>query len=408
MLIAAPRAAARAARRASSLAHQSALDSSMTFASDRKTKIVCTIGPASLPRLPEMLIAGMNVARINCAHGDATQWREIATAVRAAQDVVRADGRALSTALCGSRHDVAALALDVKGPEIRVGRFGASVAAGAGGKQKEVPLRVGARLTLTTDPAAAAEGTASRLFISYPALAAQARAGQTIFVDDGNVELRVISADAARGELLVESLTDAPLGERKNVNLPGLVVDLPAVTKKDEVDIAIAREVGADFIFASFVQSADAVRQIRALAGPDIRIISKIESQAGLDRYDEILSASDGIMVARGDLGVQIPAERVVLSQKMMIARANVVGKVRWLYAAQCFIARRERGRPHASSSSACLCTFCALTHSRAALSRARVDNGAYQSPRTPSPAPLPRGPSRSRSYAPRKCSTAW
>jgi pyruvate kinase len=302
----------------------------MTFSRDRKTKIVCTIGPASLPRLPEMLLAGMNVARINCAHGDAAQWESIALALRAAEQQVRIDGRASGAlGLMGSRRDLAALALDVKGPEIRVGRFGDSVPAGRGGAQKEVPLAPGDRLTLTTDAREAATGSASRLFISYPALPAQAAPGQVIFVDDGNVELVVLAADAARGELLVESRTAAPLGERKNVNLPGLVVDLPAVTRKDEADIATARRLEADFIFASFVQSADAVRQIRALAGPDIRIISKIESQAGLDRYDEILGASDGIMVARGDLGVQIPAECVFIAQKMMIARANVQGKVR-------------------------------------------------------------------------------
>ena len=370
---------ARRRRAVSTLEHQAALDPQMAFARDRKTKIVATMGPSCLKILPQMLLAGMNVARINCAHGDAAQWREIAAAVRAAQAVVRADGRALSTALCGSRHDVAALALDVKGPEIRVGRFGAIVAAGAGGKQKEVPLRVGARLTLTTDPAAAAEGTATRLFISYPALPAQARAGQIIFVDDGNVELRVISTDVARGELLVESLTDAPLGERKNVNLPGLIVDLPAVTKKDEVDIALAREVGADFIFASFVQSADAVRQIRALAGPDIRIISKIESQAGLDRYDEILSASDGIMVARGDLGVQIPFENVFIAQKSMIARANVVGKVHGRVVCGGVCGRSLRYRTLRCSHAP-----------------------------TPTCTLPPLAPTRSRSFARRRCSTAW
>ena len=316
-------------RHVSMLVHQSALDSSMLFARDRKTKIVCTIGPASLPRLPEMLLAGMNVARINCAHGDAAQWQEIALALRAAESKVRMDGTATGAiGLAGSRHDVAALALDVKGPEIRVGRFGSSVPAGKHGTQKEVPLKVGDRFTLTTDPETALNGTANSIFVSYPSLPNQATVGQVIFVDDGNVELVVVSIDTLKGEILTESRTNAPLGERKNVNLPGLIVDLPAVTKKDINDIATARRLGADFIFASFVQSADAVRQIRALAGPHIRIISKIESQAGLDNYDEILSASDGIMVARGDLGVQIPAECVFIAQKMMIARANVQGKV--------------------------------------------------------------------------------
>ena len=337
--------ASLARRAASFLTHQSNLSSTMAFAPERKTKIVCTIGPASLPRLPEMLLAGMNVARINCAHGDRAQYAGIARAVREAEAAVRASGRGVpsarspGTALCGSRHDLAALALDIKGPEIRVGRFGDSVpplmvrttrpdgSVVAAPGQKEIALARGDRLTLTTDAARANSGSARELYVSYPALASQARPGQVIFCDDGNVELRVLSTNASAGTLEVESQTSAPLGERKNVNLPGLVVDLPAVTAKDVVDLATARELGATFIFASFVQSAAAVREIRAHCSPSMRIIAKIESQEGLDNYDAILGASDGIMVARGDLGVQIPAECVVLAQKMMIARANVAGK---------------------------------------------------------------------------------
>ena len=333
------------ARSASSLIHQCSLSSTMPFANERKTKIVCTIGPASLPRLPEMLLAGMNVARVNCAHGDREQYAGIVRSVRAAEAGIRASGRgrpvpgSSTSSLSGSRHDVAAIAFDIKGPEIRVGRFGDSVpplmvrttrpdgSVVATPGQKEVPLAAGDRLTLTTDPSRANSGSAREIFVSYPSLPFQAQPGQVIFVDDGNVELRVLSTDTARGTLLVESLTNAPLGERKNVNLPGLVVDLPAVTAKDLVDLATARELGATFVFASFVQSAAAVREIRRHCSPSMRIISKIESQEGLDNYDAILSASDGIMVARGDLGVQIPAERVVLAQKLMIAKANLVGK---------------------------------------------------------------------------------
>lgn len=332
-------------RLASFLIHQSSLSSQLAFSPERKTKIVCTIGPASLPRLPEMLLAGMNVARINCAHGDAAQYAGIVRAVRAAEAEVRASGRGAPSAgggglpLCGSRHDIAAVAFDIKGPEIRVGRFGDSVpplmirttrpdgSVVAAPGQKEVALRRGDRLTLTTNHALANSGTRELMYVSYPALPSQAKPGQVIYVDDGNVELRVLSTDAGAGTLLVEACTDAPLGERKNVNLPGLAVDLPAVTAKDVVDLETARTLGATFVFASFVQSAAAVREIRRHCSPSMRIISKIESQEGLDNYDEILGASDGIMVARGDLGVQIPAERVVLAQKMMIARANVVGK---------------------------------------------------------------------------------
>ena len=329
------------ARLVSTLVHASQLDSKMAFSRDRRTKIVCTMGPSSIPILSQMLLAGMNVARINCAHGDREQYAGIVRAVRAAEREVRASGAAaraaLEAGLCGSRRDVAAVAFDVKGPEIRIGKFGAEVppkriaAPSAPGGfvlgQKEIPLKRGERFVLTTDPAKAASGRPGEVFISYTNIARQVQPGQVIFVDDGNVELRVVEVDKAAGTLIVESMTSLALGERKNVNLPGLVVDLPAVTAKDEVDLATARELGADFIFASFVQSADAVRQIRKLCGPDMRIISKIESQEGIDNIDEILRASDGIRVARGDLGVQIPAERVFLAQKMMVARANIMGK---------------------------------------------------------------------------------
>lgn len=358
------------------------LDPSLHFASHRGTKIICTIGPSCINKLPEMLQAGMNVARINCAHGSKEQYAGIVRKVREAEKVVASSSYAhwapilgysvpsSSTKagvlagsgaagggehehdhdlgprvrhLSGSQGDVCAVAFDIKGPEIRIGQFGSSVASkpspssAEGGPQqpaaaqpsqpKEIYLNRGDRLTLTTDPAKRESGSQTEVFISYADLPKRVQPGAVIYVDDGNVELRVLSADKEAGTILVESRTTGPLGERKNVNLPGLSVDLPPVTRKDEIDIATARELGADLLFASFVQSAEAVRQIRALAGPGMRIISKIESQEGIDRYQEILSASDGIMVARGDLGVQIPAERVFLAQKMMVAKANVQGK---------------------------------------------------------------------------------
>lgn len=326
--LAPPRRAA--ARAVSSLVHQSALDCQMAFAKDRKTKIVATLGPSSLPILPQMLLAGANVMRINCAHGDREQYTGMVRAVRAAEREVRASGAAArataAEGLCGSRRELAAVAFDVKGPEIRIGRFGADVPLRSAGN-REIPLKRGDRLTLTTDARLSADGRPGLVYISYGGICKQVAKGQIIFVDDGNVELRVLEVDAAAGTLLVESVTSVGLGERKNVNLPGLTVDLPAVTDKDRVDLQTARDLGADFIFASFVQSAEAVREIRSLCAPETRIISKIESQAGIDKIDEILRASDGIMVARGDLGVQIPAERVFLAQKMMVARANVLGK---------------------------------------------------------------------------------
>jgi pyruvate kinase len=267
----------------------------VAFDPERKTKIVCTIGPASLPILQDMLIAGMNVARINCAHGGAEQYSQIVQAVRDAESEMRervsTSPRQGALPLDGSRHDIAAIAFDIKGPEIRVGRYGetvppkmvsttlsdGSVVAVAG--QKEIQLEKGDRLTLTTDQALANDGTHECLFVSYPALSGQAEPGQVIYVDDGKVELRVLSTDPEAGTLFVESQTTAPLGERKNVNLPGMAVDLPAVTEKDMVDLQTARDLKASFIFASFVQSAEAVRAIRKHCDPSMRIISKIENQ---------------------------------------------------------------------------------------------------------------------------------
>jgi pyruvate kinase len=334
----AARAAARAAspapvappgsRSGSSLTRQLALDPSVRLSDVRATKIVATLGPACMAKLPALLCAGINVARINCAHGDRESYLKMVAAVKAAEAEVRAGlaAGAWEGVRPSGAGDVVAVAFDIKGPEIRVGRLAASVPAGPGGA-KALPLARGARLVLTTNPAAAESGTAAGMYISYAALPRVVSPGQVIFVDDGNVALRVLEADAGRGTVTVESLTDLPLGERKNVNLPGLDVDLPAVTAKDITDIATAKMAGADILFASFVQSADAIREIRRAAGADMRIIAKIESQAGIDKIDEIISAADGIMVARGDLGVQIPGERVFLAQKMMIAKANAKGK---------------------------------------------------------------------------------
>ena len=138
-----------------------------------------------------------------------------------------------------------------------------------------------------------------------------------------------MEVDAGRGHVVVTSVTDLPILERKGVNLPGVHVDLPHVTAKDEVDIATARSLGADILFASFVQSGAMVREIRKRSGPGIAIVSKIESQSGIDNYEDILAESDGIMVARGDLGVQIPPERVFLAQKRLVARANLMVRER-------------------------------------------------------------------------------
>jgi pyruvate kinase len=211
--------------------------------------------------------------------------------------------------------------LDTKGPEIRSGFF-------ADGKSK-VELIKGDTLILTTDYSF--KGDSTKIACSYPALATSVTPGQTILVADGSLVLTVLSCDVAAGEVSTRIENHAVIGERKNMNLPGVIVDLPTLTEKDISDITEwGVPNGIDFIAASFVRKASDVLKIREILGPDnqsIKIICKIENQEGLQNYDEILQVTDGIMVARGDMGMEIPPEKVFLAQKMMIRKANIVGK---------------------------------------------------------------------------------
>lgn len=211
--------------------------------------------------------------------------------------------------------------LDTKGPEIRSGFF----ANGA----KKISLVKGQSLTLTADYAF--KGDSNKLACSYPALATSVNPGQPILVADGSLVLTVLTCDVAAGEVTCRVENNCSIGERKNMNLPGVIVDLPTLTEKDINDI---KEWGIpnniDFIAASFVRKASDVIKIREVLGPEnqgIKIICKIENQEGLENYDEILEVTDGIMVARGDLGMEIPPEKVFLAQKMMIRKANIAGK---------------------------------------------------------------------------------
>jgi pyruvate kinase len=267
----------------------------------------------------------MNVARINCAHGDAAQHLDYAARLRAAENTLR-------STLYNSKYGwrcMAALAFDIKGPEIRIGLFDPNGPGVSGTMEggRNISLSKGALLTLLTAPSLRGKGNLNAVWISHAGLPEVVRPGQPILIDDGSVHLEVVSVDVSAGSITCRAVEAATLGERKNCNLPGLAVQLPPVTAKDRADIAIARQAGADFLLASFVQSADAVRELRTLGGPTMRIIAKIEDEAGLRNLEEILSVSDGIMVARGDLGVQIPGERVVLAQKRMVAQANIAGK---------------------------------------------------------------------------------
>ena len=211
--------------------------------------------------------------------------------------------------------------MDTKGPEIRSGFFANDA--------KKINLKKDQTLVLTSDYSF--KGDDKKLACSYATLATSVQPGQPILVADGSLVLTVLSCDAAAGEVTCRVENNASIGERKNMNLPGVIVDLPTLTDKDINDIKEwGIPNGVDFIAASFVRKASDVHKIRELLGEangDIKIISKIENQEGLENYDAILEATDGIMVARGDLGMEIPPDKVFLAQKMMIRKANIAGE---------------------------------------------------------------------------------
>mmetsp|Transcript_38529 Transcript_38529/g.69458 ORF Transcript_38529/g.69458 Transcript_38529/m.69458 type:complete len:536 (+) Transcript_38529:110-1717(+) len=279
------------------------------LAANRRTKIYCTLGPAcwEVAQLEQLIEAGMNVARFNFSHGDHAGHKACLDRLR--------------QAAANMKQNVAVL-LDTKGPEIRTGFF----AEGA----KSVTLVKGEQLILTTDYSF--KGNSKKMACSYQKLASSVKPGQSILCADGSLVLTVVSCDEAAGEVVTRINNNAKIGERKNMNLPGVVVDLPTLTEKDIDDIVnwgIKNDV--DLIAASFVRKASDVQIIRKILGDNggsgIKIISKIENQEGLENYLDILQVTDGIMVARGDLGMEIPPEKVFLAQKYMIREANIAGK---------------------------------------------------------------------------------
>ncbi|KAJ8603146.1 hypothetical protein CTAYLR_004612 [Chrysophaeum taylorii] len=275
----------------------------------KRSRIVCTIGPScwSVEGLGMLLDEGMNVARLNFSHGDhETHARTI--------------GR-LKEALALRPGLQCAVMLDTKGPEIRTGFFGDSF--------EKLVLRAGQELVLTTDYDHKSDGT--KLACTYAKLPQSVRPGNQILIADGSLVLEV-KAIESETEVRCIVLNDASIGERKNMNLPGVKVELPVLQPKDVADLqqfGVPRDV--DMVAVSFVQSAGDVQVVReildAAGGQGIKIISKIENQEGLENFDEILAANDGVMVARGDLGMEIPPEHVFSAQKMMIAKCTAVGK---------------------------------------------------------------------------------
>ncbi|MBW5447424.1 pyruvate kinase [Cohnella sp. CFH 77786] len=269
----------------------------------RKTKIVCTIGPSSesLENTKKLILAGMNVARLNFSHGDFEEH-----------------GRRINTIRQASRelNKTVAILLDTKGPEIRLGKL----------KEEPIELVQGEYITLSTQEIL---GDKDRIPVTYADLPSDVHVGSTILIDDGLIGLTVV--DIQGTEIKCQIINSGPIKSKKGVNVPGVAISMPGLTEKDIADIKFGIEQGIDFIAASFVRRASDVLEIRELLerheARHIQIISKIENQQGVDNLDEILEVSDGLMVARGDLGVEIPAEEVPLVQKRMIEKCNRAGK---------------------------------------------------------------------------------
>ncbi|MBQ6000921.1 MAG: pyruvate kinase [Clostridia bacterium] len=269
----------------------------------RKTKIICTLGPATdHPEVIESLIrGGMNAARFNFSHGSHEEHLERLHLLTGIRDELGAP---------------VATILDTKGPEIRVRKFA-----------EPVELTPGDAFTLTSEDVL---GDKQRVSITYPNLPNEVACGQQILIDDGLVALRV--EETTGTEVRCTVVNGGTLSSNKSINIPGVHIQMPVLTEQDVSDIRFGVENDFDFIAASFVRSAKDVEAIRALlrscGGERIRIISKIENQEGVDNLEEILAVSDGIMVARGDLGVEIPAAQVPILQKRMIREALQTGKL--------------------------------------------------------------------------------
>ena len=268
----------------------------------RKTKIVCTIGPSSEDRLVELMNTGMDVVRINFSHGSYPEQKEKIEKFFEARKQVEKP---------------VALLLDTQGPEIRIGMF----------ENAPVTLEKGQAFTLVNEDIT---GDNTKVSITYKKLYEDVTVGTRILVDDALIELEVVEINGK--DIVCKVVNGGKLGNRKSVNVPGIHTNLPALKEKDIQDLKDGARVGFDYIAASFVRSKEDVLAIRKVldenGGKDIKIICKIENQEGLDNLEEILDNSDGIMVARGDLGVEIPYYRVPAEQKEIIKLCNRKGKV--------------------------------------------------------------------------------
>lgn len=273
------------------------------------TKLICTLGPAtsSKPMIEKLLSAGMSCVRLNTAHGSYQNYDEIITTVRECAQL---------------QNRICPIMLDTKGPEIRVGKVHGDLIEIAGQSLITVTF---------ADPLTQADilSNPNLLYVNYNQLGNSCKMGDVVLLDNGRIALNVTQVQDVR-TLQCRVITGGHLKSNKGVNLPGCEVFLPHVTPKDRRDVEFAVSRSIEYIAHSFTRSAEGIEQVRALPGVrdhGIHIVAKIESQEGLDNFGEIVDAADGVMVARGDLGVEIPLERVCSMQKRMIRDCNVRGK---------------------------------------------------------------------------------
>lgn len=269
----------------------------------RRTKIVATVGPASSDRdsLEALARAGMDIARINCSHA------EHATVSRVIEDL-REISRELDRPI--------GILMDLSGPKIRTGVMVGGV---------PVELHAGQKFVLTSKKV---EGTAQMVSTNYPKLGLEVRFGDTVLLDDGLIELKVL--DTNETDVVCTVVNGGLLKNKKGINLPGVRLSIPAITEKDKADLFLGLEHDVDFVALSFVRDPDDVTYLKQLIGdhyPPISVIAKLEKPEALEHLDEILEVADGVMVARGDLGVELPPEKVPAVQKNIIRKANAIGK---------------------------------------------------------------------------------
>ncbi|MCH5253892.1 MAG: pyruvate kinase [Lachnospiraceae bacterium] len=269
----------------------------------RKTKIVCTLGPATDREdvLRQLMQEGMNVARCNFSHGIYEDHKK-------RMDMVKKLRKELKKPI--------AILLDTKGPEVRVRQF----------KDGKITLEEGQLFTLTSEDV---EGTKDKVSVTYDRLYEDLEVGMTVLIDDGLIEMKVEKVE--RTNIICRVINGGTVSNNKGINIPDVNLSMPYLSDKDREDILFGIEQDVDYIAASFVQNKEDILQLRRLltknGGEDIKIIAKIENRQGVENIDEILEVSDGIMVARGDMGVEIPCEEVPVIQKMIIKKVYEAGK---------------------------------------------------------------------------------